>query len=55
MDLKTGVLGTKSAVISVGENLTGAGIPALNLDKNGQPRPKSGPWDAGAYVANLNK
>ncbi|MGO8704736.1 MAG: hypothetical protein ACLQVA_13040 [Candidatus Brocadiia bacterium] len=54
VDLKTGRPGPKSMVIGVGENLTGAGIPALNLDKDGRPRPKSGPWDAGAFLGNLS-
>jgi hypothetical protein len=49
VDLKTGVPGAKSAVIGAGENLTGAGIPALDFDKAGRPRPKDGPWDIGAY------
>ena len=48
-----GVPGPKSAVIGAGENLTEAGIPALNFDKNGHPRPKSGPWDAGACAVIL--
>ncbi|MGD1000126.1 MAG: hypothetical protein ABSA67_05435 [Candidatus Brocadiia bacterium] len=48
VDLRTGVPTSKSAVIGAGENLTGAGIAALDLDKGGFPRPKSGPWDVGA-------
>jgi len=54
VDLKTGRPGPKSMVVGVGENLTGAGIPALDLDKDGRPRPKSGPWDAGACLVNLS-
>jgi len=38
-----------SAAISLGANLTGMGIPALNRDLSGMARPSSGPWDAAAY------
>ena len=53
VDLKTGAPGSKSPVIGAGDNLTGAGIPMLDFDKDGRPRPKSGPWDAGAYALDL--
>ena len=32
-----------------GKNLTYLGIPALNVDMNGNARPATGPWDIGAY------
>jgi hypothetical protein len=38
-----------SHVIQAGANLTGLGIPALNLDRAGNGRPSTGPWDIGAY------
>lgn len=42
--------GTSSAV-NLGANLTSLGIAALNLDKNGNARPSSAAWTAGAYNA----
>ncbi|MFQ5737586.1 MAG: choice-of-anchor Q domain-containing protein [Acidobacteriota bacterium] len=38
-----------SSAIGLGANLTSLGIATLNSDKDGNARPSSGPWDAGAY------
>ena len=40
-----------SAGITLGTNLTGLGLSALDTDKNGNPRPTSGAWTAGVYQA----
>ncbi len=50
IDGATGKPAPGSAVIGAGANLTSLGIPALNSDINGVPRPATGPWDVGAYV-----
>lgn len=39
---------TGSPAINTGVNLTSLGIQELNKDKNGSPRPASGPWTIGA-------
>lgn len=44
-----GIIAAPSNAIGAGANLSYLGIPALNSDKNGNPRAKNGPWDAGAY------
>lgn len=38
-----------SAAIGLGTNLTSLGIAVLNIDKAGNARPSSGPWDSGPY------
>jgi hypothetical protein len=38
-----------SPVIGSGLNLTALGIPLLNVDRAGRPRPASGAWDIGPY------
>ena len=38
-----------SSAINLGTNLTSLGIPALNSDKDGVPRPATGAWEAGVY------
>jgi hypothetical protein len=38
-----------SPAIRAGANLTYLGIPALNKDALGNPRPATGPWDVGAF------
>lgn len=43
-----------SAAIGLGTNLTSLAITALNSDKNGNARPGSGPWTAGAFNATAN-
>ena len=40
---------TGSPAIGAGTNLTSLGIAALNVDKDGNPRPAIEPWDIGAY------
>jgi hypothetical protein len=40
---------TGSSAIAVGVNLTAVVPQAARFDKAGNPRPASGPWDAGAY------
>jgi hypothetical protein len=45
----TYTLGSGSAAIGLGANLTSAGITALDSDKAAVARPSSGAWDAGAY------
>jgi hypothetical protein len=45
----TGIPNAGSPVIGVGTNLSSLGIAALNMDRNGNPRPSSGSWDAGAF------
>jgi hypothetical protein len=45
----TGTLQANSLAIAAGANLTSLGITALDFDKNGIPRPSTGPWDIGAY------
>jgi hypothetical protein len=42
-------LSATSPARGLGQNLTSLGIPELNLDRNGVPRPSTGAWDAGAY------
>jgi hypothetical protein len=44
-----GTLASGSPAIGLAVNLSSLGITALNSDKNGNPRPSSGAWDAGAY------
>jgi hypothetical protein len=39
----------RSSAVGLGANLTRLGIAELNSDKAGNPRPVTGPWDAGAY------
>jgi hypothetical protein len=43
-----------SPAIGAGVNLTSLNLPGLNTDKDGAPRPVSGPWDLGAYEYNTN-
>ncbi|MDP9338880.1 MAG: hypothetical protein M3P45_08435 [Acidobacteriota bacterium] len=50
-DPSTGAIVSPSMAIGGGTNLTRLGIPSLNLDKSGNPRPSIGPWDIGAYSA----
>jgi hypothetical protein len=38
-----------TACIGAGTNLNALGLPGLNTDMDGTPRPTSGPWDIGAY------
>ena len=45
-----GVPQVGSVVIGAGSNLTALGIPTLDLDGQGVPRPSSGPWDPGAFA-----
>ena len=40
-----------SPAIGAGTNLTSLGIPELNFDFDGNPRPATGPWTIGAYSA----
>lgn len=40
-----------SPAIGLGRNLTSLGIPPLNFDILGNPRPATGNWDAGGYAA----
>jgi hypothetical protein len=42
-----------STILSVGVNLSTMGMTALDSDKNGSPRPTSGPWAAGAYQGSV--
>jgi hypothetical protein len=42
-------LSASSPCIGAGVNLTAVGLPGLNVDKDGNPRPASGPWAIGAY------
>lgn len=42
-----------SSLVGAGVNLTGLGIPQLDLAANGSPRPSSGPWTIGAFNANV--
>ena len=42
-------LQANSPVIGAGINLTSLGIPALNIDFAGNPRPSTGNWTIGAY------
>lgn len=44
-------LQTTSPAIGAGANLTSLGLPGLNEDKDGNPRPPIGPWTIGAYVS----
>jgi hypothetical protein len=39
----------QAIVVGAGANLTSLGIPELNQDRVGNPRPADGPWDIGAY------
>lgn len=39
---------TGSPALFAGENLSSLGIPELNVDCNGNPRPTTGPWPIGA-------
>jgi len=43
-----GTLKVNSPAINLGANLTSLGITALNSDRNGNPRPATGPWTSGA-------
>ena len=36
--------------MGMGLNLTGLGLPGLTNDLDGNPRPATGPWTAGAYI-----
>ncbi|MGO9245693.1 MAG: choice-of-anchor Q domain-containing protein [Verrucomicrobiia bacterium] len=38
-----------SPAIAAGVNLGSLNLPGLNTDKDGNPRPASGPWAIGAY------
>jgi hypothetical protein len=38
-----------SPAIGAGINLSGLNLPGLNADRDGTPRPASGPWAIGAY------
>lgn len=42
-------LQSDSPAKQAGVNLSGLGFPGLNADRDGNPRPASGPWDIGAY------
>ena len=42
-------LNAGSSAINAGVNLSSLGIPALNSDKVGTPRPSTGAWDIGAF------
>ena len=42
-------LAAGSPCIGAGVNLSAVGLPGLNADKDGNPRPSSGQWDLGAY------
>lgn len=42
-------LAANSVCIGMGTNLTALGLPGLNVDMDGKPRPASGSWDIGAY------
>lgn len=44
----------QNASMALGLNLTNLGITALDSDKNGVPRPPSGPWVVGALQSNAN-
>ena len=45
----TGIPGSGSMLCGAGANLTSLGIPALDVDIRGNPRPSSGAWDSGAF------
>jgi hypothetical protein len=47
-------LQSNSPAVSAGVNLSSLNLPGLNADKDGTPRPASGPWDIGAYEYNTN-
>jgi PKD repeat protein len=47
-------LRANSPFIGKGVNLSSLGLPGLNADKDGNPRPSSGPWDIGAYTVGSN-
>jgi len=49
VNASTGTLNSGSPAIGAGANLSSLGIAALNVDRNGNPRPQSGSWDAGAF------
>jgi hypothetical protein len=38
-----------SPVVNAGTNLSALGLPGLNFDLNGNPRPPTNNWDIGAY------
>ena len=46
----TGAPGSGSMLCGAGANLTSLGIPALDVDIMGNPRPSTGAWDSGAYT-----
>jgi len=49
VNASTGIPNAGSPAIGEGANLGSLGIAALNADRNGNPRPSSGVWDAGAF------
>lgn len=48
VNASTGIPSAGSPVIGAATNLSSLGIAALNVDRNGNARPSSGSWDAGA-------
>jgi hypothetical protein len=49
INLATGMPNAGSLAIGKGTNLTSLGIPELDFDRNGNPRPNPGNWDIGAF------
>jgi hypothetical protein len=49
VNTSTGIPSAGSPVIGAGTNLSSLGIGALTADRNGNARPSSGAWDAGAF------
>ena len=47
-------LAAGSPCIGAGVNLSALGLPGLNADRDGTPRPTSGRWDIGAYQYGTN-
>jgi hypothetical protein len=47
-------LTANSPAMGMGLNLTGLGLPGLTNDLDGNPRPATGPWTAGAYAGGAN-